>query len=357
MKMILRAGNLPTVPQTFDLDTAYPGLTDVQIFLNNRYGDCVTAQHAHQEYRFEFFEQRKQIAITDNDVGTEYFKETGGGDTGLNMLQSLKIWRQTGFPIGGQIYKIHAYASIDWTNHNEVMLGCMLFNGVCFGMQVPQSAVNQTNQGLPWTVVSNDGGNAGGHAVYMLKWLKIVSINEIGPVILTWGLYQQATWAFWDKYVDEAYVIIDERDSWVDQASDPLDIPALEAYLAQIGSAPSNAITVTTTTVPAGTVGKTYSAQLNATGGTLPYVWSIYSGTLNPGLLLSQGGVIKGKPTKAGTKKVTFLVADRAGSQSGIILNVTVKKKGMASGIINGRLFGGKQKWISHYSGFSEQHS
>ena len=53
MKMILRAGNLPTVPQTFDLDTAYPGLTDVQIFLNNRYGDCVTAQHAHQEYRFE----------------------------------------------------------------------------------------------------------------------------------------------------------------------------------------------------------------------------------------------------------------------------------------------------------------
>jgi hypothetical protein len=341
VKTLLRLSNLPPIPETFDLDTSYPGIADVQVFLNNILGDCVTAQHAHQTYRFEFFEQKKQITITDTDVRTQYLKETGGQDTGLNMLTSLKFWRQTGFLIGGKLYKIYAFATIDWKNHNEVKLACMLFNGVCFGMQVPKSAMDQTNSRQPWTVVADDGGNEGGHAVYMLKWLKIVSVNAIGPVILTWGLLQQATWEFWDKYVDEAYAIIDDRDSWVDQATDPLNIPALQAYLAQIGNVPSNAISVTTLSLPAGTVSKQYSAQLGAVGGTPPYVWTVYSGTLNPGLSLSQGGIITGVPTKAGTNKVTFLVTDTVGSQSGVILTIKVKKTCLIGESIK-RIFGGK---------------
>jgi hypothetical protein len=51
---------------------------------------------------------------------------------------------------------------------------------------------------------------------------------------VTWGKRIQATWEFFDKYVDEAYAIIDSQNSWQDPENDPIDIPKLEQYLAEI---------------------------------------------------------------------------------------------------------------------------
>src|SRR5687768_11685107 len=43
---------------------------------------------------------------------------------------------------------------------------------------------------------------------------------------------------------------------------------------------------VTTTTLPDGTVGQAYAATLGATSGTTPYRWSITAGALPAGLAL-----------------------------------------------------------------------
>src|SRR5262249_16162371 len=48
------------------------------------------------------------------------------------------------------------------------------------------------------------------------------------------------------------------------------------------------------------TVGKAYSSKLAASGGTPTYTYSISSGSLPPGLTLSNG-TISGTPTTAGT--------------------------------------------------------
>ena len=320
---------LPPIPETFDLDAAYPKLVDKHVFGNDLYGDCVTAQHAHQEYRFQYYQQGVQITIRDSDVINQYHKENGGGSAGLSMLSSLNIWRQDGFRIDDKIYKIHAFATLDWKNHDQVKLGCMIFNGVAFGMQVPKSAMDQTNAVKPLTAVQSDGGILGGHAVYKLKWLKIIDLNVIGPVCITWGIEQQMTWEFWDKYVDEAYVIVDERNSWIPNTdpTDPLDTEALEAYLAVIGLAPSQQMTITTLSLPTGTIGKLYSAHLGVLGGTPPYMWSIYGGgSLPMGLSLASNGVISGTPRLASSTKITFLVADSVGNQTGVIITLTVKK-------------------------------
>ena len=77
----------------------------------------------------------------------------------------------------------------------------------------------------------------------------------------------------------------------------------------------SAALTVTTTSLPNGTVGQAYSAQLNATGGTSPYSWSVSSGSLPAGLSLSLAGLISGIPTTAGSSTFTAMVSD-ASSQS-----------------------------------------
>lgn len=54
---------------------------------------------------------------------------------------------------------------------------------------------------------------------------------------------------------------------------------------------------ITTTQLPAFSVGVPYSYQLQATGGSGSYLWKIASGTLPPGLTLSNTGVISGTPT------------------------------------------------------------
>ncbi|MGH7612308.1 MAG: G1 family glutamic endopeptidase [Candidatus Dormibacteria bacterium] len=69
-------------------------------------------------------------------------------------------------------------------------------------------------------------------------------------------------------------------------------------------------LAVVTTSLPAGTQGSTYSADLSAYGGTPPYSWSILSGSLQTGLTLSGAGTISGTPTVAGSYLVTFQVHD-----------------------------------------------
>ncbi len=65
-----------------------------------------------------------------------------------------------------------------------------------------------------------------------------------------------------------------------------------------------------TSSLPGAIVGAQYSVKLEAQGGSTPYVWSITTGTLPPGLGLSQGGLISGVPLAGGTYNVTVTAAD-----------------------------------------------
>ena len=75
------------------------------------------------------------------------------------------------------------------------------------------------------------------------------------------------------------------------------------------------ALTITTTSLPNGTVGSAYSATLAASGGTPPYTWSLSGSLLPAGLTLNAStGAITGTPTTTGTFPLTVQVA--AGAQS-----------------------------------------
>jgi hypothetical protein len=66
-------------------------------------------------------------------------------------------------------------------------------------------------------------------------------------------------------------------------------------------SAASQLAITSSSTLPAGQVGAAYTAQLQATGGTPAYKWSLTSGALPAGLRLASTGAITGTPTSAGT--------------------------------------------------------
>jgi large repetitive protein len=75
----------------------------------------------------------------------------------------------------------------------------------------------------------------------------------------------------------------------------------------------SHEITVGPATLPDAIAGRSYSAQLTASGGTAPYRFSLVSGTLYDGLQLSAEGVISGIPLGAGGDS-RYFIADATDS-------------------------------------------
>lgn len=69
------------------------------------------------------------------------------------------------------------------------------------------------------------------------------------------------------------------------------------------------ALSVTTTSLPGGTLGTAYSQTLAASGGITPYAWSISVGSLPQGLTLNAStGLISGTPTGSTTGAINFTV-------------------------------------------------
>jgi hypothetical protein len=70
-------------------------------------------------------------------------------------------------------------------------------------------------------------------------------------------------------------------------------------------------LTISTSSLPAGTAQASYSAAVSASGGTTPYSWSVASGSLPPGITLgSSTGALVGTPSASGTFSFSIGVQD-----------------------------------------------
>lgn len=75
-------------------------------------------------------------------------------------------------------------------------------------------------------------------------------------------------------------------------------------------------LTITTTSLPAGSVGARYSATIAASGGTSPCAFAVSTGTLPAGLWLDGAtGTISGTPTAIGSTNVQITVTDAGSPQ------------------------------------------
>lgn len=69
-------------------------------------------------------------------------------------------------------------------------------------------------------------------------------------------------------------------------------------------------LSITTTSLTAGSVGVPYSVSLTASGGVAPYTWTLTSGSLPAGLTLSTSGLLAGTPTNQEAQTFTVQVSD-----------------------------------------------
>lgn len=161
---------------------------------NDTLGDCTIAALAHAVTVYRGLLGKKTI-MAKQDVIKLYMHLTGGVDSGLNELDVLNYWRQN--KVDGD--EIITYAAIDVKNHTHLEQAIHLFGGVYLGFQVQENCIQEFDAHKPWTPgrLTSDG-----HAVFA------VAYDQKEVTVLTWGSTQQATWAWWDECVDEAYAIL-----------------------------------------------------------------------------------------------------------------------------------------------------
>jgi len=98
--------------------------------------------------------------------------------------------------------------------------------------------------------------------------------------------------------------------------------PTLTATTSLSISVASAALAIAPPSLPSLTVGSPYSQQLHATGGSSPYTWSLASGSLPPGLVLSSNGVISGSVSSA-SSSYTYTFSVRATDSSSLVQTAT----------------------------------
>ncbi|HEX7339127.1 MAG TPA: putative Ig domain-containing protein [Rhodanobacteraceae bacterium] len=86
----------------------------------------------------------------------------------------------------------------------------------------------------------------------------------------------------------------------------------------------SGAPTITTASLPAGTVASTYSTTIKATGGTPGYTFNVTGGSLPAGLSLASNGSLSGTPSEAGTFQIVVEVTDANSQAASRGLSLTI---------------------------------
>lgn len=186
---------LPTPPREVDAPHLnYP------MAGNSEYGDCTIAGAIHVDQATANLTTEPWTYPGDENVIAEYLKLTDGQDTGLVEANVLKVWSTEGL-FG---HKLAAYAPLNVKHTVPIRQAVALMGAVYTGVLIPAPAQQQFAAGQAWhlTGTSADDQIEGGHAV------PIVGYNTAGPVVVTWGRLQQATWGWWLRYSEEAYAVI-----------------------------------------------------------------------------------------------------------------------------------------------------
>lgn len=238
------------LPQLWDWTN---GVTQWPMMRNSDLGCCVVSMKGHAIEVFTTFGKPKKTAIVpDNVIEADYFRETGGPDSGLVISDSLNDWAHVG--LGG--YKIAAWAALTPQDQNIIVLGNQLFGGVLLGVQLPANAIDLINAGQPWTDISQPPDPEMGHAILLP--------NTKDLEVITWGMKQRISFQWLQRYTTNAYVAI--APEWeTDPAPPGIALSDMLAdYQAMTGKVPPTPPTPTPTPTPTPPSPQTFQQRVDA---------------------------------------------------------------------------------------------
>ena len=118
------------------------------------------------------------------------------------------------------------------------------------------------------------------------------------------------------------------------QAKDSTGTTASASFSVTITAGNGGALTLTTGTLPNGTVNTPYNATVGVSGGTAPYTCSVASGTLPAGLSLGANCAVTGTPTAAGTSSFMVHATDSATPVNTVTgpVSITIASSALSAG-------------------------
>ena len=193
---------LSTMPQ-------YPNKFGMK--LNDILGDCTCAAfyHARQVWAYHAIGDAK-IQV-DDDVLVLYEKACGykksdrGEGPGGTLQTVLTYIHKRGAPTGpSSVDTILGFVEVDPRNIDDVKRTIVHGGVILIGFPLP-AYVSPPVDVVPavWDVQTADAEIIGGHAVAAAAY------DAVGLTVISWGYTYKMTWAFFAKYVDEAYAVSD----------------------------------------------------------------------------------------------------------------------------------------------------
>jgi hypothetical protein len=231
LDVLLPITQLPPRPRQFSVTSLLNPYPAPQMWGNggpDGQGDCVEVAICNHQTAFEIVELNKVIGINTSVVLNMYHAITGPGDNGTVYLDAMNYWHTHGVRVGCKNYTCDAFTAVDWTNLEEIKYAIWLLNGCQVGVQVPQSMMSQFDDNQPWSIVPTDQLTGEGHGLFFGGY------DDDTHMLIAWSwAREQPVYEDWlVKYGDEAYGVVDSKDS----LSSKLNIPLLDAYLAKIAA-------------------------------------------------------------------------------------------------------------------------
>ena len=213
------ASLLPTSPAAC---TWAPSIGALGVMDNDQYGDCVVAGYGHMIQTWTGADAGKPVVVPDKTILASYFKQSGGDDSGLVMLDACNYWRKTGL----SSHKLSAYTAVRPLDSRDVRSAVHLFGGLYAGVSLYLDDMDAFQAGKAWSAKPN-GSSIGGHCI------PIIGYDPHWVYCVTWAKVQPCSWAWFNARCDEAYCLLAAKDwTGVDaKAPNGFDMAALKADL------------------------------------------------------------------------------------------------------------------------------
>jgi hypothetical protein len=155
---------------------------------------------------------------------SHYDPAISDSDKGCNLYDFLAHWRDKG--LGAD--KIEKFTSLQKQNVSLLKLVISWFGGGIIGLQMPSSAKNKLiwGESPAGSGESDIPGSWGGHAV------AVVGYDSKYLIAISSGLVIRMTYAFYEKYNDESFIVLSSAD-WLKDGMTPTDPQLTLAQLKQ----------------------------------------------------------------------------------------------------------------------------
>jgi hypothetical protein len=227
---------IPSPPAEFGHESLFPA-KGWGMLGNDEWGDCAWAGPAHETMLLTTEGGHPAIfttedVLSDYSAGTGFNPEAGPSgdnptDRGSNVREVLRYRRKTGIiDSAHNRHKIGAFVKLDPKNLEQIYEAMYLFQIVGIGIEFPDTAMRQFQEGKPWSVV--EGAKIeGGH--YVCGVGKRENIE-----VVTWGALQEMTVEFFENYCDEAWAYLSTEDLKEDKSPEGFNLEQLKEDLAKI---------------------------------------------------------------------------------------------------------------------------